>query len=161
MTVIRRCIFKDPDESLPSMLSYERTLSVTVYRTSFTVYSCMGSKHHDPHLIRIEYGQIVKNDDSRKPKLVAKQTNPIPLEKRARLFGKDTMFCPIGKCKLKIQKILSHQLPDGNQDVDVFRCPGSIKANHHGHYMKVCHGFLDGNFPESKKVGILIITIEK
>lgn len=157
MTVIRRCVFKDPDESLPSMLSYERTLSVTVYRTSFTVYSCMGSRHHNPHLIRIEYGQIVK-DDSRKGKLVAKQTNPIPNEKRTRLFPNETMFCPIGKCKMKYQKILTDQLEDSSTQ-DIYRCPGSVKANHHGHYMKICHGKLDGSF--SSDIGILILTIEK
>lgn len=158
MTVIRRCIFKDPDESLASILTYERTLSVTVYRTSFTVYSCMGSRHHEPHLIRIEYGQVVRTD-SKKLKLIAKQTNPIPLEKRGRLFPKDTMYCPIGKCKLKHQKMLTEDLHETSQDI--YRCPGSVKANHHGHYMKVCHGFLQGDFPQSQKVGILIITIEK
>ncbi len=158
MTVVRRCIFRDPDEALAGILTYERTLSVTVYRTSFTVYSCMGSRHHESHLIRIEYGQVVRTD-SKKLKLIAKQTNPIPKEKRGRLFPKDIMYCPIGKCKLKYQKMLSEELFDHSQDV--YRCPGSIKANHHGHYMKVCHGFLQGDFPQSQKVGILIITIEK
>lgn len=158
MTVIRRCLFKDPDEPLPSILSYERTLSVTVYRTSFTVYSCMGSKHHNPHLIRVEYGKIIKND-TKKAQLIAKQTNPIPLKMRNRLFANGVMYCLIGKCKMKFQKMMSDDLGDSTQEV--YRCPGSLKANHHGHYLKVCHGFLDGNFPESKKVGILIITIER
>jgi len=161
MTVVRRCLFKDPDESLPSILSYERTLSVTVYRTSFTVYSCMGSRHHDPHLIRIEYGKLLRTDTS-KPKLIAKQTNPIPLEKRSRLFPFGMMNCPIGKCRMKYQKFLSSTLEDATEDI--YKCPGSVKANHHGHFMKVCHGFLDGGFstsPEESKIGILIITLEK
>jgi len=163
LKVVRRCLFRDPDESTPSMLSYERTLSVTVYRTSFTFYSCMGSKHHDPHLIRIEYGQIIKNES--KPKLVAKQTNPIPQEKRGRLFPKEIMYCPIGKCKMKAQKMLSQDLNDPTQEI--FHCPGSAKANHNGHYLKVCHGYLDGSFPQATgihrsegKVGILIVTID-
>jgi len=151
-------VFKDPDESLPSILSYERTLSVTVYRTSFTVYSCMGSKHHNPHFIRIEYGKIVR-DDSRKPKLIAKQTNPIPLEKRGRLFPNESLFCPIGKCKMKYQKVLTQDIGDLTQDI--YRCPGSLKANHHGHFIKICHGILDGSFSNSSKVGIIILTIEK
>ncbi len=158
MTVVRRCLFRDPDETTPSILTYERTLSVTVYRTSFTFYSCMGSKHHNPHLIRIEYGQIVKNEKTKKPKLVTKQTNPIPLEKRGRLFPKEIMYCPIGKCKMKPQKMLSQELNDQTQEI--FHCPGSAKANHNGHYLKVCHGFLDGSFPQTSKVGILIITID-
>ncbi len=158
MTVIRRCLFKDPDESLPSILMYERTLSVTVYRTSFTFYSCMGSSHHPPHLIRLEYGQIVRSDSS-KPKIVAKQTNPIPLKKRKRLFPREVMFCPIGKCKLKVQKVLTQELED-HETQEIFRCPGSVKANHHGHFLKVCHGFLDGMLGDTEN-GILIITIEK
>jgi len=162
LTVIRRCLFRDPDETTPSILTYERTLSVTVYRTSFTFYSCMGSKHHNPHLMRIEYGQIVKNETTKKPKLITKQTNPIPLEKRERLFAKEIMYCPIGKCKMKTQKVLTQTLNDPTQEV--FHCPGSAKANHNGHYLKVCHGFLDGGFPQitssEGKIGILIVTID-
>lgn len=158
MTVIRRCLFKDPDESLPSILSYERTLSVTVYRTSFTVYSCMGSRHHKPHFIRIESGQLVRSD-VRRLKLITKQTNPIPLLKRQRLFPHDVAFCPIGKCKIKFQKVLTEQLEDNSDSQDIYRCPGSVKANHHGHYMKVCHGLLESSDELIK--GILIITIEK
>lgn len=117
----------------------------------------MGSKHHKPHLIRVEYGQVVRTDSS-KPKLVAKQTNPIPLQKRGRIFPKEIMYCPVGKCKMKFQKVLSVELQGDHQEV--FRCPGSVKANHHGHFVKVCHGFLDGKLDDTD-VGILIITIEK
>lgn len=152
MTTIRRCLFKDEEEHLPSMLSYERSLSITVYRTSFTVYSCMGSKHHDPHIIRIEFGNIIRND-SKKPKLVSKQTNPIPLEKRERLFPNSSAFCPIGKVPMRFQKILTKELQDKTQDI--FRCPGSVKANHHGHFCKVSHGKLENG------TGIITLTIEK
>ena len=152
MTIIRRCLFKDPDEQLPSMLSYERSLSITVYRTSFTIYSCMGSKHHSPHLIRIEYGNLVRSD-TLKPHLIAKQTNSIPKEKRKRLFANDSIHCPIGKVPMRFQKVLTEQLGDSTQDI--FRCPGSTKGNHHGHYCKLSHGTLESG------EGIIILTIEK
>lgn len=117
----------------------------------------MGSKHHAPHLIRIEYNKLVKAEN--KPKLIAKQANPIPMQKRKRLFPKGVLYCPVGKCKMKPQKGMTEELNDPTQDI--FRCPGSAKANHNGHYLKVCHGILDGTFSDNSGVGILVITIEK
>jgi len=152
LTVIRRCLFRDPDEQYPNILTYERSLSITVYRTSFTIYSCIGSKHHSPHFIRIEYGSIVRGD-VRKPKLIAKQTNAIPEEQRQRLFPNEVLHCPIGKVPMRFQKVLTEQLNDPTQDI--FRCPGSVKANHHGHYCKVSHGRLENDS------GIICLTIEK
>jgi len=161
MTVIRRCLFKDEDEPLPSILRYERSLSITVYRTSFTIYSCMGSRHHEPHLIRIEFGNFVKNANSTRPRLVVKQTNPIPKENRDRIFHRAKILqCPIGKCDMKFQKTLTEDLEDST--ADIYKCKGSTKANHFGHYMKICHGRLEGGHdPMGGPIGILCITIEK
>ncbi len=69
------------------------------------------------------------------------------------IFANDSIHCPIGKVPMRFQKVLTEQLGDSTQDI--FRCPGSTKGNHHGHYCKLSHGTLESG------EGIIILTIEK
>tara|TARA_R110002033_G_scaffold5712_7_gene24079 strand:+ start:23684 stop:24142 length:459 start_codon:yes stop_codon:yes gene_type:complete len=147
VTVKKRCLYTEVGK-LPNYLIHERSLSISAYTTTVTIYSCEGDKSHPSHLVRLDFG---KRLDTTQVKGFL-----VPEDSRKRLFPRDKhLRCPIGKCKMSFRKTLTEKLGETTGTVDIYKCNGSARG-HYGHITRVSHGILDG-----LKIPIIIVTIEK
>jgi len=145
MTVKKRCIYTE-DGKLPNPLIHERSLSISAYTTTVTLYSCEGDKSHPAHLIRLDFG---KRLDTTQVKGFL-----IPEEKRERMFPREkTLKCPVGKCKMSLRTTMTNKL--GEQTIDIYKCNGNLRG-HRSHITRISHGVLSG-----LKIPILVVTLEK
>lgn len=147
MALIKRCLYSEKG-ILPNHLIHERSLSLSAYTTTVTVYSCKGDRVHKPHLVRIDFGKELHTTNVK--------GFLIPQEDRKRIFPREQhVRCPIGKCRMSFRATLTRRLAGNDETVEIYECLGNARG-HHTHKVRLTHGKLSGT-----DLDILVVTIEK